>query len=151
MLNNYDLDYVHISSMGNAKFGYLEKPNGIDKTYSEIYREVLDPKIKIILCGCILTAADAKKAVEIGDLAAIAREALLEPKFAQKIEENHPETIVSEITPERLKNDVKWPQGLQDMIVYDLRKGNQKIHGYNTSVPLPNDESIIKYDKETQQ
>ncbi|MCL2893744.1 hypothetical protein [Brenneria tiliae] len=141
LLNDFRLDYLHISAMGDSQDGYKAKPTDSEKTFGEIYRNVLDHKIKLVLCGCILTESDAQDAISIGDLAGIAREALLEPEFAKKIHEGRSSEIFSEISPERL-SIVKWPKGLEYMIIKDLKKGNQTQHGYNTSVPLPNVESI---------
>ncbi|HEY0188733.1 MAG TPA: hypothetical protein VGC67_14675 [Cellulomonas sp.] len=145
-LNDYAFDYLHISAMGDAVAGYLATPHGLDVTFGELYRQALAPETRLVLCGSILTPADAEHAVRIGDLAAIAREALMEPRFALKLHEGRASEIVSEISPERL-DAVVWPEGLRTMIVQGFRKGNQTGHGYNTLVPLPNDESIIQYAK----
>lgn len=146
-LNDYAFDYLHISAMGDAVAGFRAVPEGLPVTFGELYRQALAPEIALMLCGSILTPADAEEAATVGDLAALAREALMEPHFAKKLREGRVDQIVSEISPERL-DAVVWPEGLRTMIVKGFRKGNQTEHGYNTLVPLPNDESIIEYVKE---
>ncbi|KRL38189.1 hypothetical protein [Liquorilactobacillus uvarum] len=146
-LNKTDLDYVHISAMGNAVDGWKAKPSDREENFTELYAKVIDPSIKLIACGNILTVKDADEAIQVADLAALAREALMEPEFAKKLLENKNDKIVSEISPERLKN-LKWPSGLFDVIIKgEGWQGDIPKHGYVTDVPMPGDESVIQYQR----
>ncbi|WP_083478740.1 hypothetical protein [Liquorilactobacillus capillatus] len=146
-LNKTDLDYIHISAMGNAIDGWKATPSDKAENFTELYAKVIDPNIKLIACGNILTVKDANEAIQVADLAAIAREALMEPEFTKKLIENKEDDIVSKISPERL-NHLQWPSGLFDVIIQgEGWQGNIPKHGYVTDVPMPGDESVIQYQR----
>lgn len=46
----YQLDYIHLSLWD----GYSSRPQGVDKTYAELFREVLDDETKLMLVGGVL-------------------------------------------------------------------------------------------------
>lgn len=55
--------------------------------------------------------APTQEALNYGDLVAIARAALIEPEFLDKIRQGNTDGIVQAISPERLPI-VKWPTAL---------------------------------------
>ncbi|KRK89554.1 hypothetical protein [Lentilactobacillus sunkii] len=146
-LNSTALDYLHISAMGNAVDGWKAQPNDKDASFTELYAKSIDPSIKLIACGDILTVEDAKEAVQVADLAGLAREALMDPKFGKKLHDGKPETVVSRISKERLPL-LKWPSGLYDVIIKgEGWQGDIPKHGYVTDVPMPGDEEVVEYQR----
>ena len=144
-LNKKDLDYVHVA--GNFVKGFKYVPDGADKTITQLYKEVLNPNIKLIGCGSVFNAEEANEAVQQADLISIAREALIEPEFAKKLHEGRENEIISEITPELLPS-LKWTKTLYNIIVKgEGVTGKSAKHGYVMALPLPNDESIKQYDE----
>lgn len=139
-LNQYDIDYVHISGLTATSTSFRNQPQGQIKTYTQLYKEVLDPSIKLITCGGILSAKDAEEAAKQADLVGIAREALMEPDYAKKLQTGHADQIITEVSPERL-TDLAWPHNmitLYEKGVFDDHQG----HGYAKASPLPNMESL---------
>lgn len=139
-LNQRDIDYVHISGLTATSSSFRNRPKDQTKTYTQLYKEVLDPSIKLITCGGVLSAKDAEEAAQYADLVGIAREALMEPDFAQKIQTGHADQIITEVSPERLA-DLAWSHNLVTL----YKQGNfdnHQGHGYFKASPLPNMESL---------
>ncbi|MBD8086221.1 NADH-dependent oxidoreductase [Limosilactobacillus sp. c9Ua_26_M] len=142
-LNKKDLDYVHVA--GNFVKGFEYVPQGAESDITILYKEVLNPEIKLIGCGSVFSAKEAEEAVQEADLIAIAREALIEPDFAKKIHEGQEADIISEVSPEILP-DLKWTKTLTNIIVKgEGVTGKHAQHGYVQALPLPNDDSIKQY------
>lgn len=139
-LNKTDIDYVHISGITASSTSFRNRPEGMTKTYTQLYKDVIDPNIKLITCGGVLSAADAQEAGQQADLVAIAREALMEPDFAEKLKTGHADDIVTQISPERLK-DVAWPKSLEQLYL-NGSYGDPRGHGVFTPSPLSNMESL---------
>lgn len=163
-LNKRELDYIHIA--GNIVKGAEYVPDGTDKTIGQLYREVMDPKTKLILCGSVFSAKAAESAVKNADMVSLGREALIEPDFAKKLHEGHPEAIISEISPQILP-DLKWTHTLYEMIIHGLGTTHYHVassndndltetsleasktapHGYiPVLLPFPNIDSVREVD-----
>lgn len=91
------LDYVHLSLWG----GYDSKPKSTDKSYAELFKEVLAENTKLLIVGGVFDEKSAADAVEnYADLIAVARGTLIDPHFAKKIVAGEGDTILHEISPE---------------------------------------------------
>lgn len=82
LCEEFDLDYVHLSLVQ-----YDGKPEGQDKTFAELFREVLDDQTKLMIVGNVMSEADAVDAIRYADLVAVARATLIDPEFGLKIYE----------------------------------------------------------------
>lgn len=141
-LNHKDIDYVHISGLTADSTSFRNNPAGQDKTYTQLYKDVIDPSIKLITCGGVLSAKDAEEAANQADLVGIAREALIEPDFAKKLHEGHADQIVTEVSPKTLP-DLAWPSNLTYLYEHGSF-GSKEGHGYFSASPIPGMESIQK-------
>lgn len=94
-LADLDLDYIHTSIFT----GYQDKPAGKDKTYGELVKEKAGDRTATIIVSNIFDADAALDALNYGDIIAIGREALLEPKFASKILAGKADEIISRVVP----------------------------------------------------
>lgn len=95
---NYDFDYIHVSNLN-----YKNIPAGYDKSYSQIYREVLPDDVKLIVVGGVTNEEKAQDALNYGDLVAVGRGTLIDPEFGKKIMEGRGNEIVTAISPEQIK------------------------------------------------
>lgn len=121
----YQLDYIHLSLWD----GYSSRPQGVDKTYVELFREVLDDETKLMLVGGVFGEEVARDAIEnYGDLIAVGRGTLVDPLFAQKIMLGQGDTILSEVSPETL-DYIKWTPGLFEAFSRQDSLGLPKIPG----------------------
>lgn len=91
MIANRGVDYLHISLFTQYNAG----PTESNRSYAEIAKEAIENKVPVITVSNIFSAQEAEKALEIADIIAIGREALIEPEFARKIEAGKEETINS--------------------------------------------------------
>lgn len=126
-IDQFELDYIHLSVFG----AYDSGPAGVEKSYGELFTDILDDETKLIIIGSVFSEEDARGALAHGDLVAIARAALIDPDFGKKIEEGRGDEIYQEVTPERVL-EAKWPEYL--------------LKAFQTSsiglMPLPNYESV---------
>lgn len=96
----YELDYIHLSLWA----GYNSKPENSEKSYAELFREILDDKTKLLIVGGIFGEDTATDAIEnYADLIAVARGTLIDPNFAKKITEGKGDTILHKISPETVE------------------------------------------------
>ena len=123
------LDYVHISVFA----GYDEKPANSDKSFGQIFKELVNNRAAVIIVSGIFSEDDANKALDHGDLVAIGRASLIEPHFAAKIKEGKSNEITTQVSPEIL-DSLALPKGLIAWILQE----NSPLP------PLPNLESLKK-------
>lgn len=142
-LNTKDIDYIHISGMTANSLSFRNYPAGQDKTYTQLYKEVLTPEIKLITCGSVFSVEDAQEAAAQADLVGIAREALIEPDYAKKLHAGQADKIVTEVDPATFTS-LKLPVTLKGIFTSDLDKDDQgkEKHGYFPGSPLPNINSV---------
>ena len=96
----YELDYIHLSLWA----GYNSKPENSEKSYAELFKEILDDKTKLLIVGGIFGEDTATDAIEnYADLIAVARGTLIDPNFAKKITEGKGDTILHNISPETVE------------------------------------------------
>lgn len=130
-LNQFDLDYLHVSIFGR----YSDGAKGSNQSYTQVYRQILDDQIKILAVGGVFSAEDAQRAVSTyTDLVGIGRGSLIDPLFGDKVMHGDEDQIVNEISPEQLKK-TNWTKGLMASFT---KKGQ------NGLPPLPNGQSIQK-------
>ncbi|MRI86225.1 NADH-dependent oxidoreductase [Aerococcaceae bacterium WS4759] len=129
-LSKYELDYLHISLRG----GYASTP--IDESeqtsLAELFKEAIGPETALITVSEVFDLNSAEDALNYGDLVAIARAALIEPEFLEKIRQGKAEQIAQAISPQRMPI-VKWPNGLIEWLT-----------GENTLPDVPGIETIKK-------
>lgn len=104
-----NLDYVHISLQG----GYESTPDddSVSVPLAELFKEAIGSETALITVSQIVDLAPTQEALNYGDLVAIARAALIEPEFLDKIRQGNTDGLVQAISPERLPI-VKWPTAL---------------------------------------
>ena len=96
----YELDYIHLSLWA----GYNSKPENSEKSYAELFKEILDDKTKLLIVGGIFGEDTATDAIEnYADLIAVARGTLIDPNFAKKVTEGKGDTILHKISPETVE------------------------------------------------
>lgn len=102
----YGLDYIHTSLFTR----YDDKPKDRDKSFAQLVKETVGDRAKTVIVSGIFTVEDAQAALKYADIAAIGREALIEPQFAQKILDQNEDQIISEITPDTAKKLAFTPE-----------------------------------------
>lgn len=108
-LATFELDYLHISLRG----GYASSPvdDSVSVSLAELFKDAIGSDTALIIVSEVFDLASAEEALNYADLVAIARAALMEPEFLDKIRRGNAKDIVQAISPERLPI-VKWPSGL---------------------------------------
>lgn len=123
------LDYIYLSLWD----GYASSPKGVNKSYAELFKEVMDDDTKLIIVGGVFDEKSAKDAVQnYTDIIAVGRGTLIEPNFAGLIEDGKGDKIHSQITPEMM-DYVCWTNGLLEAF---SRDDSLRLP------PLPNAKSI---------
>lgn len=121
----YGLDYIHLSLWE----GYDSGPKNKQKTYANIFNEVLDDETKLLIVGGVFEEQSAEDAIEnYADLIAVGRGTLVEPQFAKKIIEGKGNTIYHKISPENL-DYVRWTPGLLEAFSREDSVGLPPIPG----------------------
>jgi NADH:flavin oxidoreductases, Old Yellow Enzyme family len=100
------VDYLHISLFS----GFSIVPKGHEDSFGQIAMKVSGGRCPIVIVSDVFTEHDAIDALRHGDIVAIGRAALIEPKFAAKIIAGHPDEIETSIAG-RLDR-LAWPKGL---------------------------------------
>lgn len=96
----YKLDYIHLSLWA----GYNSTPENNEKSYAQLFKEILDNETKLLIVGGIFEEDKAADAIEnYADLIAVARGTLLDPNFAKKITSGKGDTIIHKISPETVE------------------------------------------------
>lgn len=96
----YGLDYIHLSLWA----GYNSKPKNNEKSYSQLFKQILDDETKLLIVGEVFGEESAADAVEnYADLIAVARGTLLDPNFTKKIIEGKGESIIHKISPQTIE------------------------------------------------
>ncbi|RSX58371.1 NADH-dependent flavin oxidoreductase [Bifidobacterium samirii] len=123
------LDYIHLSLW----HGYASGPADTDESYAALFRRVLDDETKLIVVGNVFSEEAAADAIaNYGDLIAVGRGTLVDPRFAAKVMDGRGDEIRHEITPEALA-ETAWTSGLHEAFTRGDALGLQ---------PLPGGESI---------
>lgn len=105
-----ELDYIHLSLYG----GYASSPQGMDKTFTELFKEVLDDETKLLAVGGVLSEESARDAIEkSADIVVVGRGTLIDPQFAKKVVEGRGHEIFHELTAENI-DYVQWTAGLKE-------------------------------------
>ena len=96
----YKLDYIHLSLWD----GYNSKPENSEKSYAQLFKEILDTETKLLIVGGIFEEDKAADAIEnYADLIAVARGTLLDPNFAKKSTSGKGDTLIHKISPETVR------------------------------------------------
>ncbi|WP_251576352.1 NADH-dependent oxidoreductase [Limosilactobacillus agrestimuris] len=142
---DFELDYIHLSmpqfdvKPGDAMLLDTEKAaadfKDSSKTFAELFKPVLNGAKEIIVGG-IQDQDQAEKTAEMADLVAVGRATIVDPLFADKILNGHPEEIVHEVTVDQVKEN-HMTQGMID-----------NYSGPAAAIPLPGAENIKSLHKE---
>ena len=120
-----EFDYISLSIWG----GYGAGPAGLDKSYGQLFKEVVGDETQIIVVGSVFNEEDATKAVaHHTDLIGVGRGTLIDPLFGQKIKDGNGDSIVSEISPEQLEQ-TSWTSGLQEAFTREDSLGLPALPG----------------------
>ncbi|MEI2406209.1 hypothetical protein [Niallia taxi] len=95
-LSDTNIDYIH----------------GTTNRYGKLFKEVIEGRTALIIVPHASSAEDALKGLEYGDMISIARAALIEPYFAQKIREGKVADMATEITSTEMVNSLGFPSKL---------------------------------------
>jgi 2,4-dienoyl-CoA reductase-like NADH-dependent reductase (Old Yellow Enzyme family) len=104
LIDRFDLDYIHLSLPA-----YNAKPQDSDKTFAELFQPAIGSQAKEIIVGNVMSEADAKDALKLTDLVAMARATLIDPQIGLKISEGRGDEIVHQISPEQVKRSHLTP------------------------------------------
>lgn len=104
-----DLDYIHTSIFT----GYQDTPPGHKEAYGTLVKEKVGNRAATIIVSNIFDADAALDALNYGDIIAIGREALLEPRFAAKILEGKTDEIISKVIPGSVE-ELEFTEALKD-------------------------------------
>lgn len=85
----YNVDYIHIS----LSTKYDSGPTNWEESYANLIRKKIAGKIPVIVAGGIVTPDDVLNCLRHSDIAAMGREALIEPNYAAKIKEGRTESL----------------------------------------------------------
>lgn len=110
-ISKYDLDYIHLSL---NEYNQTPYNKGEQKSYAELFKNVLDDNTKLIISGNINNKKSLHSALIHSDLIALGRQSLIDPLFTKKILENREDEIIREISPSQLIN-TKWPKSYIEM------------------------------------
>lgn len=102
--DNYDLDYIHLSLPK-----YDAKPQDSEKTLAELFQPVIGHDTKEIIVGDVMSEEDAKNALKLTDLVAMARATLIDPEIGLKISQGRGDEIIRQISPEQVKKSHLTP------------------------------------------
>lgn len=127
-LAKFELDYLHLSLRGGSDATPIDQT--VKRPFTDLFKEAIGTETALISVSEVFDLPSAEAALEHSDLVAIARAALVEPNFLDKIRNGKADDIVRTISPERL-SIVKWPAGLIEWLT-----------GPNTLPPVPGIESI---------
>ncbi|MFC5557928.1 NADH-dependent flavin oxidoreductase [Ureibacillus thermophilus] len=110
------LDYLHVSLhdfRSTPRVGVKD----LTKTRIEYLLETINGRVPLIGVGSIITADDAKEALDTGiSLVAIGREMIVDPDWMQKIEEGRENEIATCIYTDQ-QEELVIPDGLWDQIL----------------------------------
>lgn len=116
VLANQGLDYLHVSLKDFRSTPQVGVEN-LTRTRIEYLLETINHRVPLIGVGSIITADDAKEALDTGvALIAIGREMIVEPDWVQKIQEGRENEISTVIYPDQQK-ELVIPDGLWDKIM----------------------------------
>lgn len=113
--SNFDLDYIHLSMAkfdakpGDQMLGTVTQSENVDNGHHDsdqplatLFKPVLNGAKEIIVGG-IRNVDQAERAAQLADLVAVGSATILDPLFADKIVNGHPEQIVTEMSPAQAK------------------------------------------------
>lgn len=116
VLANQGLDYLHVS-LNDFRSTPRVGVEDFTKTRIEYLLETINGRVPLIGVGSIITADDAKEALETGvDLIAIGREMIVDPDWVQKIQEGREDEISIVIFTDQ-QEELIIPDGLWDQII----------------------------------
>lgn len=116
VLANQGLDYLHVS-LKDFRSTPQVGVEDLTKTRIKYLLETISNRVPLIGVGSIITADDAKEALDTGvALIAIGREIIVEPDWVQKIQEGKENEISTLIYPDQ-QEELVIPDGLWDKIM----------------------------------
>ncbi len=116
VLADKGLDYLHVS-LGDFHSTPRIGVEDLSKTRIEYLLETINNRVPLIGVGSIITAEDARKALDSGvALVALGREIIIDPDWVQKIEDGREDEIVTVIYPNQ-QEELVVPNGLWNKIM----------------------------------
>ena len=130
-VTKFGLDYIHLSLWN----GYASSPEGTDKTYAQLFKDVLDQETKLIVVNGVFSQEAAQDAIENtpADIVAVGRGTLIDPLFGHKIDQGRGSEIIHQVSHDQFHQAHLTP-GLQEIF---SRKDSGGLP------PLPGHESIL--------
>ena len=119
------IDYIHISLVN----GYNEGPAGSDRSFGQIIMDQVNERCPVITVSNILNSDDANSARAHGDMVAIARAALIDPEFTEKIKTQRVDEIYTSV--EGRVDELAIPKTLLGYYQYGDSSKLPKIKGFN--------------------
>lgn len=124
---NEGIDYLNISLTGST-YSYKSKANGYDQTYAQLFHAIMPDSVPLYTGSQVQTPADVEDALTVADGVYMAREALIDPEFTDKLKSGHADEIVTTMSEDRIKQ-VHLPKALV--------KDYTTPGGLRESIPLP--------------
>ncbi|MFY3792741.1 NADH-dependent flavin oxidoreductase [Ureibacillus sp. MALMAid1270] len=116
VLADKGLDYLHVS-LGEFHSTPRVGVEDLSKSRIEYLLETINNRVPLIGVGSIITAEDAKKALDTGvGLIALGREIIVDPDWVQKVEEGRENEISTVIYPDQ-QEELVVPNGLWHRIL----------------------------------
>ncbi len=104
------VDYLSLSIWS----GYDAKPKGADQSFGQIFKQIVGDDTKVMVVGGVFSEAAVADAVaNHTDLIGGGRGTLIDPLFGKKILDGQGDTIVSQISPNKLKRPLGRPDCLK--------------------------------------
>ncbi|WP_342463251.1 NADH-dependent flavin oxidoreductase [Ureibacillus sp. FSL K6-8385] len=116
VLADQGLDYLHVS-LHDFRSTPRDGVEDLNKTRIAYLLETIGGRVPLIGVGSIITADDAKEALDTGvALIAIGRELIVDPDWVQKIQEGREDEIATCIYPDQ-QEELVIPDGLWEQIM----------------------------------
>lgn len=121
------IDYLNISLTG-TRYRFDSKPAGHDKTFAQLFKDITPDNVPVFIGSQVHTPEDAEAALADADGVYLARAALIDPEFTDKLKAGKADEIVTTMSKDRL-NNVQLPKA--------LAYGYTMPHGLQEQIPLP--------------
>lgn len=126
MVLDEGIDYLNLSLTG-LEYRYDSKPAGHDKTFAQLFHAIMPANVPLYIGSQVHTPADVNAALTDADGIYMAREALVDPEFTDKLKTGREDEIVTTMSEERLTK-VHLPEA--------LAKEYATPGGFRESIPL---------------
>lgn len=101
MVFDAGIDYLNLSLTG-LEYRYDSKPADHDQTFAQLFHAIMPKNVPLYIGSQVHTPADVNAALKDADGVYMAREALIDPEFTDKLKAGRADDIVTTMSEERL-------------------------------------------------